>query len=103
VLAVDEDGEVTSAASTVDLKRPLAGALPTDDLRLEHGVDLAPATEAVDLRRAGGSGAASPSPLDPAAWAPPSRWTVPHVRELAPAAPRRWRPPWLPPRRGFVP
>ena len=43
-------GEVTSANSVVDLKRPLAGPLPTADLKLDHGVDLAPATEAVDLR-----------------------------------------------------
>ena len=50
MLAVDDDGEVTSATSAVDLKRPLTGPLRAADLKLEHGVDLAPATEAVDLR-----------------------------------------------------
>jgi len=60
VVAVDGHGEVTSATSTVDLKRPLVGPLPAEDLKLDHGLDLAPATEAADLRRAGGSGARRP-------------------------------------------
>jgi len=60
VLAMHDDGEVTSATSAVDLERPLAGPLPTVDLKLEHGVNLAPAMEAVDLRRAGGSSARPP-------------------------------------------
>ena len=60
MLAVDDDGEVTSATSAVDLKRPLAGPVPEADLRLEHGVEPAPATEAVDLRPAGGSSADPP-------------------------------------------
>ena len=60
MLAVDDDGEVTSATSAVDLKRPLVGPLPAADLKLERGLDLAPATEAVDLRRAGGSSARPP-------------------------------------------
>ena len=37
MLAVDDDGEVTSATSAVDLERPLAGPLPVADLKLEHG------------------------------------------------------------------
>ena len=60
MVGVDDDGEVMSATSAVDLKRPLAGPLPAADLKLEHGVDLAPATEAVDLRRAGGSSTRPP-------------------------------------------
>ena len=60
MLAVDDDGEVTSATSAVDLERPLAEPLPPADLRLEHGVHLAQPTEAVDLRRAAGSSASPP-------------------------------------------
>lgn len=60
MVAVDGHGEVTSADSAVDLRRPLEGPLPAEDLKLEHGLDLAPAMEAVDLRRAGGSGARRP-------------------------------------------
>ena len=60
MVGVDDDGEVTSATSVVDLKRPLVGPLPAADLKLERGLDLAPATEAVDLRRAGGSNARPP-------------------------------------------
>ena len=60
MVGVDDDGEVTSATSAVDLKRPLTWPLPAVDLKLEHGVDLAPATEAVDLRRAGGSNTRPP-------------------------------------------
>ena len=50
MVGVDDDGEVTSATSVVDLERPLAGPLLATDLKLEHGVDLAQATEVVDLR-----------------------------------------------------
>ena len=57
MVAVHEDGEVSSATSAVDLERPLAGPLPAADLRLEHVVGLAQPTEAVDLRRAAGSSA----------------------------------------------
>ena len=60
VVAVHDDGEVTSATSAVDLERLLAGPLPAADLRLEHAVDLAQPTEAVDLRRAAGSSASPP-------------------------------------------
>ena len=60
MLAVHDDGKVTSPTSAVDLERPLAGPLPAADLRLEHGVDLAQPTEAVDLRRAAGSSASPP-------------------------------------------
>ena len=60
MVAVHDDGEVTSATSAVHLERPLAGPLPAADLRLEHGVDLAQPTEAVDLRRAAGSSASPP-------------------------------------------
>jgi len=60
VLAVDDDGEVTSANSPVDLERPPVGPIPAADLKLEHGVQLAHATEAVDLRPAGGSSASPP-------------------------------------------
>ena len=60
MLAVDDDGEVTSATSAVDLKRPLTGPLPAADLKLEHGVELAQATEAVDLWPPGGSSANPP-------------------------------------------
>jgi len=60
VLAVDDDGEVTSATSAVHLERPLAGPLPAGDLGLERGLDLAQATEAVDLRRPAGSTASPP-------------------------------------------
>ena len=63
MLAVDDDGEVTSATSAVDLERPLAGPLPAADLRLEHAVDLAQPTEAVDLWRAAGSSASPPLSL----------------------------------------
>ena len=49
MVAVHDDGEVTSATSAVDLERLLAGPLPAADLRLQHGVDLAQPTEAVDL------------------------------------------------------
>ena len=41
VVAVDDDGEVTSANSAVDLERPFAGPLPAADPKLVHGVDLA--------------------------------------------------------------
>ena len=51
---------VTSATSAVDLERPLAGPIPAADLKLEHGVELTHATEAVDLRPAGGSSASPP-------------------------------------------
>ena len=44
----------------VDLERPLAGALPAADLRLEHAVDLARPMEVVDLRRTAGSSASTP-------------------------------------------
>jgi len=50
VLAVHDDGEVTSTTSEVDLERPLAGPRPAADLKLKDGVDLAQATEVVDLR-----------------------------------------------------
>ena len=60
MVAVHEDGEVSSATSAVDLERLLAGPLPAADLRLEHAVDLAQPTEAVDLRRAAGSSASPP-------------------------------------------
>jgi len=60
VVAMHDDGEVTSAASAVDLERPLAEPLPPADLRLEHGVHLAQPTEAVDLRRAARSSASPP-------------------------------------------
>jgi len=60
MLAVDDDGEVTSATSAVDLERPPAGPIPAADLRLDHGLELAQATEAVDLRPAGGSSASPP-------------------------------------------
>ena len=50
MLAMDDDGEVTSATSAVDLDRLPAGPIPAVDLKLEHGVDLAQPTEAVDLR-----------------------------------------------------
>jgi len=51
---------VTSATSTVDLERPPAGPIPAADLKLENVVELAQATEAVDLRPAGGSSASPP-------------------------------------------
>ena len=60
MVAVHDDGELTSAASAVDLERPLAGPLLAADLRLQHGVDLAQPTEAVDLRRAARSSASPP-------------------------------------------
>jgi len=60
VLAVHDDGEVTSATSAVDLERPPAGPIPAADLKLEHGVELAQAAEAMDLRPAGGSSADPP-------------------------------------------
>ena len=60
MVAVDGHREVTSANSAVDLKRSLAGPLSAEDLKLEHGLDLAAAMEAVDLRRAGGSSARPP-------------------------------------------
>ena len=60
MVAVHDDGELTSATSAVDLDRPLAEPLPPDDMRLEHGVHLAQPTEAVDLRRAAGSSASPP-------------------------------------------
>ena len=44
----------------MDLERPLAGPLPAADLGLEHGLDLAQATEAVDLRQPAGSTASPP-------------------------------------------
>ncbi|XP_066365162.1 protein EXPORTIN 1A-like [Miscanthus floridulus] len=51
VLPLDDDGEVTSARSAVDLDRPLARPLSAADLRLHHGLGLASAKEALDLRR----------------------------------------------------
>ena len=60
MVAVHDDGEVTSATSAVHLERPLVGPLPAGDLGLEHGLDLAQATEAVDLRRPAGSTASPP-------------------------------------------
>ena len=60
MVAVHDDGEVTLATSAVDLERSLAGPLPAADLRLQHGVDLAQPTEAVDLRRPAGSRASPP-------------------------------------------
>ena len=60
MLAMDDDGEVTSATSAVDLDRLPAGPIPAVDLKLEHGVELAHATEAVNLRPAGGSSASPP-------------------------------------------
>ena len=93
MVAVHDDGEVTSATLPVDLERPLAGPIPAGDLRLEHGVDLAQPTEAVDLRRAAGR-EPSPSPLDPPAWPPqmagarPARWHT--SASWPPLPPRRW-------------
>ena len=60
MVSVDDDGEVTSATSAVDLERPLAGPLPAADLGLEHGLDLAQATEAVNLQRPDESSASPP-------------------------------------------
>ena len=60
MVALHDDGEVTSAASAVDLERPLAEPLPPADLRLEHGLHLAHPTEAVDLHRVAGSSASPP-------------------------------------------
>ena len=60
VLAVDDDGEVTSATSAMDLERPPTGPIPVADLKLEHGVQLTQAMEAVDLRPAGGSSVSPP-------------------------------------------
>ena len=60
MVAVHDDGEVTSANSAVHLERPLARPLPAADLGLEHGLDLAQATEAVDLRQPAGSTASPP-------------------------------------------
>ena len=40
-MAVDDDGEVTSANLVVDLERTPVGPIPAADLKLEHGVDLA--------------------------------------------------------------
>ena len=60
MVAVHDDGEVTSATSAVDLERPLAEPLPPADLRLEHGLHLAHPTEAVDLHRVAGSSASPP-------------------------------------------
>ena len=57
MVAVDGHREVTSANSAVDLKRSLAGPLSAEDLKLEHGLDLAPSKR---IWRE-----ASPSPLDP--------------------------------------
>ena len=63
MLAVHDDGEVTSATSAVDLERLLAGPLPAADLRLDHALHLAQPTEAVDLRRVAGSSASPPLSL----------------------------------------
>ena len=60
MVAVHDDGEVTSATSAVDLERPLAGPFLAADLRLEHAVALLQSTEAVDLRRAAGSSVSPP-------------------------------------------
>ena len=60
MVALHDDGEVTSTKSAVDLERLPAGPLPAGDLGLEHGLDLAQATEAVDLRRPAGSTASPP-------------------------------------------
>ena len=60
MVGVDDDGEVTSATSMVDLEWPPAGPIPAADLKLEHGVELVQATEAVDLRPAGGSSVSPP-------------------------------------------
>ena len=60
MLPVDDDGEVTSATSAVDLERPPGGTIPAADLKLEHGVELAQATEEMDLCPAGGSSADPP-------------------------------------------
>ena len=60
MLAADDDEEVTSATSAVDLEGAPAGPIPAADLKLEHGVELAQAAEAMDLRPAGGSSADPP-------------------------------------------
>ena len=60
MVAVHDDGEVTSATSAVHLERPPAGPIPAADLKLENVVELAQATEAVDLRLATGSNASPP-------------------------------------------
>jgi hypothetical protein len=59
-VGVDDDREVTPTTSVVDMKRALMGALPGGGSEAEHGVEVVPATEAVDLRRGGGSSTRAP-------------------------------------------
>ena len=93
MLAVHDGGEVTSATSAVDLERPLAGPLPAADLRLDHAVDLAQTTEAVDLRRAARSSTSPPLslpfPPDAAADATRGRTRAPCGRRSCSGGARR--------------